>query len=178
MISGGGSNMKKLIIGSVIVLAILLLAGFATPVSAGVEPSPFKSEINKLGSIVNNLDSINTRVELVGVVPPNDQKPGTLRGTVNRLEAMAGELERLDIRMGGVIGELPAYPQKMLEVIGAFGEVKASAQGIIGSINEYLRDPGPNDPPHEFVEALGEVRDGAQQIVSTVNEYLYGELIN
>ena len=129
--------MKKLIIGSAIVLAILLMSGLATPVSAGVEPSPFRDDVNKLGSIVNQLDSIGQRVEHAGVVPPNDQKPGTLRGTVNRLDAMVGDLERMDSRLGGLIGEFPNNPQDLPEdVIAALGEVKTEAQ-------EGVRMPGP-----------------------------------
>lgn len=168
--------MKKLIIGSVIVLAILLMSGLAAPVSAGVEPSPFKVDINKLGSIVNHLDSIGHRVEHVGVVPPNDQKPGTLRGAVNRLDAMADDLGRLDGRLGGLIGEFPNNPQDLPEdVIAALGEVKSEAQGIVDSINEYLRDPGPGDPSKVFRLAIIGVLANAQQMVSRVNNYLIGE---
>jgi hypothetical protein len=170
--------MKKLIIGSVIVLTILLLSGLATPVSAGVEPSPFRDEVNKLGSIVNQLDSIGQRVEHAGVVPPNDQKPGTLRGTLNRLDAMGGDLERMDSRLGGLIGEFPNNPQDLPEdVIAALGEVKSEAQGIVDSINEYLRDPTNGDPPKVLTIALVGVLANAQQMVGRVNNYLIGEII-
>ena len=170
--------MKKLIIGSVIVLAILLLSGIASPVSAGVEPSPFKDEINKLGSIVNNLDSINRRVEHKGVVPPNDQKPGTLIGTVNSLGAMENDLERIDGRLGGLIDTLPHNPQDLPEdVLAALGEVKAGAQCIVDSINDILRDPS-GDPDGLFEEALIGVRSSALAIIGTVDDYLIGEYIS
>ena len=169
--------MKKLIIGSVIVLAILLLSGLATPVSAGVEPSPFRDDTNKLGSIVNNLGSVDRRVGFVLTHPPDPCKSG-MKGDLNRLDAMAGDLERLDNRLGGLIGEFPNNPQDLPEdVIAALSEVKSEAEGIVDRINDYLRDHGDGDPGNEFKEALVGVRTNAQQMVSRVNNYLIGEYI-
>ena len=169
--------MKKLIIGSVLIIAVLMLSGLATPVSAGVEPSPFR-DINVLNSMVNELGSVERRTGFILAHPPDPVKPGLI-GDLNRLDAMGDDLERLDNRLGGLIGTHPINSQDLPEdVIAAYGDVKAGAQGIVDDINAYLRDPTGGNPSNDFDEALIGLRSSAQQIITTINTYLIGQILS
>jgi hypothetical protein len=171
----GGSNMKRILIGPVMILVILLFSVLAGPVMAGVEPSPFHDDYNKLGSIINNLESVERRLGFILTHPPDPAKPG-LNGEINRLEAMAGELEGLDNRLGGLIGSYPINPEDLPDdLYDAYGEVIESSQGIVDRINLFLRDPT-GDPPVEFGEALVGFRTIVQQIIFNVNEFINGKI--
>jgi hypothetical protein len=87
--------MKGLRAIAIFAIGIFLLAGFAGTVSAGVEPSPFRSDAGKLEAIINNLESIEKRLEHTLVVPPDDIRPGT----ANKLAAMNSELGVVEKRL-------------------------------------------------------------------------------
>jgi len=64
----------------------LLILGIAGACLAGVEPSPFEPEINKLHSIELNVAAINKRLAKV------DESKTLPEGTINYLNAMANQL--------------------------------------------------------------------------------------
>jgi hypothetical protein len=84
-------------------------------VSAGVEPSPFKSTLGELGSIDNNLAGIHRNLHRVLADPPlDDQVPGW-RGSSYRLEALGEHLDLLDSRLEASLGASRESP-RLLEL--------------------------------------------------------------
>ena len=88
-------SIKTLVLTS---LAFLIVGGIMQMAIAGVEPSPFRPEINQLGAVVNSLNSIHDQINRVlGKPPPDDSIPGPdINGVVNRLAAMDNKLYLLD----------------------------------------------------------------------------------
>ena len=79
----------------------LLLLGMSGIVSAGVEPSPFEPEINKLHSIELQVAAINKRLAKV------DEYQVIPEGTTNYLTAMANQMQGVQARLDEVLLMLP-----------------------------------------------------------------------
>jgi len=80
----------------------LLLLGIAGACFAGIEPSPWEPEINKLHSIELNIAAINKRLAKV-------EEAATLpEGTTNYLNAMANQMQGLQTRLEEVLLVLPS----------------------------------------------------------------------
>ena len=93
--------MKKRILLSVLAAGIFVL-GIEGVCLAGVEPSPFQPEINKLHSIELNIAAINKRLAKV-------EEAATLpEGTTNYLNAMANQMQGLQTRLEEVLLVLPS----------------------------------------------------------------------
>lgn len=93
--------MKKKLFASVLVATILVL-GVVGVCPAGVEPSPFEPEINKLHSIELQAAAINKRLAKV-----NDS--ATLpEGLANYLSAMTNQTQLLKAKLDEVLLVLPA----------------------------------------------------------------------
>ena len=89
---------------SVFVVAILLafvLVGFMGKASAGIEPSPFEPELNKLHSIELNVAAINKRLEKL------DTAEALPQGVGNYLQALTNQMDGLKVRLQEVMGVLP-----------------------------------------------------------------------
>ncbi len=95
--------MKKSFVLYWVVLAVsVLFFSNAHVVSAGVEPSPFQPELNKLHSIELNVAAINKRLA-------NIRDAETLPdGAQNYLEAMANQMDVLNSRLAEVLNVLPS----------------------------------------------------------------------
>ena len=72
---------------------LLLLGAFSSIVYAGFDPSPFQPEINELNAVVNELNSIEDRLQNTLALPANDV------GLINQLETMTNELTLLTGRV-------------------------------------------------------------------------------
>lgn len=83
------------------IVAGLLLWGVAGTVFAGVEPSPFQPEINKLHSIELNVAAINKRVAKLTEFKTLPE------GATNYLSAMANQMQGLKARLEEVLLVLP-----------------------------------------------------------------------
>lgn len=92
--------MDKRILLSMIVGALLVFS-VAGACFAGVEPSPFEPEINKLHSIELQLAAINKRVSKLNEL---DTLP---EGSTNYLSAMANQTQGLKVRLEEVLLMLP-----------------------------------------------------------------------
>jgi len=150
-----------------VLVGLLALGGLAT---AGVEPSPFKGALGKLGAVLNGLDSVDRRLEAVLGHPPDPCHP---EGTVGRLNAMANELGVLNGRVEAVTGALPAPAEVPLAVIEALLAVREAAAGVADQAGE-----GMGELPDSCRDALAAVEAAAQRIIGTVNAYLRGGLPN
>jgi len=95
--------MKKKLVS--LLVAALLLCGLTGTVFAGIEPSPFQPEINKLNSI--QLSMVFIQNSLGNVVVSKSLPFGT-RGV---LLGIKYNLTSLDKQLAGVLAELPPYSQ-------------------------------------------------------------------
>jgi hypothetical protein len=96
--------MEKRILLSVLVAGMLVL-GIVEVCFAGVEPSPWEPEINKLHSIELNIAAIQKRLVKL-------DEPETLPdGAINYLNAMGNQLGVLDTRLTDTLYLLPPYNQ-------------------------------------------------------------------
>jgi hypothetical protein len=96
-------NLKKSFALYGVVLAVcVLFFGSAHVVSAGVEPSPFQPELNKLHSIELNVAAINKRL---ANLRDSEILPDGAQGY---LEAMANQMDVLDSRLAEVLQVLPS----------------------------------------------------------------------
>lgn len=158
-------GMKSLALAALMSLMVVVVSMRA--VTAGVEPTPFLPEINQLGAVVNSLDSIHNRIEMVLALPPDDQTPGPDgTGVVNRLGAIDNKLALLNnivYTIGAKVLAAPADEQK-LAVAEAMVFVADAAEGIAGSIdNAILAD----DLYFDCMTALEMVRETALDLRDT-----------
>ena len=167
--------MKKKTLLSVLLVSVFLLSGITVVAFAGLDPGPFKPEINKLGAIENSLNSIHERVKKVLGYPPDPYNPGpNVKGAVGRLYAMENQLELMNDFTLSVIEEvldIPPDPVIPVEVRPALEAVRDSAQGIADEIKAFLNIP-PDPYIPEFSTALEAVQNSAQVIADNVNDYL------
>lgn len=154
-------------------VAVLILAGTGV---AGVEPSPFKPEINKLNAIENGLHSVGERVNLVLASPPgqNVQSPA-VQGVVGRLSAMGNQLSLLDGMINSVMDEvLQTSPDGSVpkDLIPALDGVKTASQTVADSVGVFL---GSNPSiPIVFSDALASVKGLSQTVADDAVRYLSG----
>jgi len=117
--------MKKRIFLSVIVAGMLVL-GIVGVCRAGVEPTPWEPEINKLHSIELNIAAIEKRLVKL------DELEALPQGTVNYLDAMINKLGVLDTRLADTLSLLPAFSN--LDT-GTQGEVFLSLDAIRADVS-------------------------------------------
>jgi hypothetical protein len=157
--------MKKRLMSLLVVAAFI--AVFASPVWAGVEPSPFQPEINKLGAVSLVLEAVYLRLDDTLQPPPDDDMPAT-DGTIGKLEAMVTQLDVLNNRVGDVIDRTPPpddnHPPEP-GIVAALTEIVEGAQDVI----RLAEGPPPDDI---IVGALADVQDAALGIIDTANTYL------
>ena len=99
---------------SLVVVAGLLLWGVTGTVLAGVEPSPFQPEINKLHSIGLNMAFIQMGLDNLVI------SPSLPRGTKSGLLAIRYEMYVLDTQLADVLAELPPYDEEAEDQKGVF----------------------------------------------------------
>ena len=86
---------------SLLVLLALLILALANLAGAGVDPSPFKPQLNKLNSISNELDSINKRLNYL-LVPTGSSPKADAAGVANQLGSMAEQFRELGARINDI----------------------------------------------------------------------------
>jgi len=118
--------MEKKIL-SVLVAGMLVL-GIVGVCLAGIEPSPWEPEINKLHSIELNIAAIEKRLVKL------DELESPPPGTVNYLNAMENKLGVLDTRLADTLDLLPLYSgldmETKDEVFLALDAIRADASGM------------------------------------------------
>jgi len=120
-------------------LVALVVMMFLVPsaVVAGVGPSPFEPELNKLHSIELNLAAIKKRMEsrsAMEILPA---------GTENYMLATANQLSGLDSRLGDVLAALPPASldsQTRQEVVLALQGMRADLGGVAGATESGVID--------------------------------------
>ena len=138
---------------------LLIFMTFTFAAHAGIEPSPFKPEINKLGAVTNNLTSIHDRIIKVLSCPPGKRsRCSKINGAVNRLSAVEKQLIRKGVRITSVFENILSTPSDDIhpDTLLVLSEIRDAAQGISDSIDAYFATPPDNTTPVEFIDMLGQ----------------------
>lgn len=88
--------MKTKAMISIAVVSVFLLSGLAL---AGVDPNPFRSEINQLGAVANILNSALNRVEKVMGVDPEPFYGGVVTALEGARDAAQSIVVSIDSRL-------------------------------------------------------------------------------
>ncbi len=161
----GENIMKKKFV--LTMLGLLILSFFTIPAFAGVEPTPWHAQVNRLNAVMNGLDSINRRLE--DVLPPPD--PFKLRmpapeGVMGRLEAMADQLNLLDDKITAAMSGVPLKPEPvaiktvLMDINRSAMETARMARIGIGDTNEGVSN------------AFAKVQTAAEMITATVKDWM------
>ena len=143
--------MKKRILLSVVVAGLFTFS-MTGAVFAGIEPSPWEPEINKLHSIELNIAAIQKRL-----VKLNEFE--TLpEGTVNYLNAMINKLGVLDTRLADTLYLLPSSSQldteTKEEVLFALDAISTDASSISSIIDIFERMGVEPTPWREILSSI------------------------
>lgn len=179
------SNIKGFVaVVSPLVFSGLLLMAIPATAIAGIEPSPFKPEINQLGAAVNILNSADNRILKVMATPPDDTEPGPgLEGAVNRLAAINNQLYSVEDMINSLVTEVMGTEPSpfRVDVIPALQEVVAAGTRITTNIEQIMGvEPCPfltgavieGTEPSPFIDALVGVQCAAQSIVDTTANHI------
>ena len=145
--------------------------------AAGIEPSPFKPEINQLEATQNRLLSASDRIVKVLSCPPDDNMPcPDLNGAVNRLTAIDKKLVLVEGIVRSVVEEVLATPPDdntpfRVDLIPPLVGVQAAASKIVTDIEAVLATP-PDDIHPDFIAALQGVQGSAQMIVTNTQTFI------
>jgi hypothetical protein len=143
---------------AIIGITLLLLVGIAAPASAGLEPTPFRPEINKLNAVINELSQISGR--LVDIEEKMGVEPTPFIPVVNELNAMSIQLNVVAIQVDAVLDVVPSGDPDVEEALAL---VAGEAQGVVSNaeaLDEVL--------PLECAEALDNVISGGESIITLI----------
>ncbi len=116
---------------AILAVFVLILTCTAGMVSAGVEPSPFRSDAGKLQTVVNNFKSMEKRLDDTLAMSPDPYNPST----VNKLEAMNNELETISKRVDHMLSNSRVDPGQIQgEYIGAH----EAGHSFLSHLDEYV----------------------------------------
>lgn len=142
------------------VFAAMALALTVPSAHAGIEPSPWMPEINKLHSIELNLGAIHKRMENLSNAP-------TLpAGALNYVEATANQTGVLNLRLWDVLAALPAYGNlggDQEEIRLALDGIRTDAGGVIDLLDLIARRMGVEPAPW---------KTSLQAMIIQINNYI------
>jgi len=167
-----------------VVLLATVVLGLSVTTHAGVEPSPFHMEINKLESIDNNFRSIARQLDRILADPPDALPPhGDLNGALGKLSAMTHKLELLEERAVEVMDvtaalhmETPEEP--LTPLIRAAEGVQIEARMMDDAIGTYVEMTPPAQIPPEFLDALAAIERRVESIPLKLDLEYYSVRIN
>ena len=149
-----------------VVAAGMLLLGIVGVCPAGVEPTPWEPEINKLHSIELNIAAINRRLAKLNEV---DTLP---EGATEYLNAMANQMQGLKARLEEVlfVVPLPSFDAPFIgqdEVVFALDSIRSdSSEGYV-IIENIVSRMGVGPSP--FLPLFNDV---SRKIIIGINDYL------
>lgn len=138
---------KKLIFAMVLILA--MVPGSSERAAAGVDPTPFRSEINKLHSIERTVVAVNKRLAIL------DELTVLPEGMENHLRATARQMDVVSARMAETLAALPApsltSPYRgQNEVVLSLDGIKLDVGGIDDIINRIAARMGVDPQPFKI----------------------------
>ena len=148
---------------SICALSILLFLAVSPRIAfAGTEPSPFQPQINQLQEVVNELNSVENRLQTTLESPADDN------GLIDQLESMTDKLTLINGKVQEVQQQL-AMPPDPVDVSDAFRSVRDNTQEIVYIANEFLEQP-PDPCTPEFIGALETLNGEAVSLINLVFE--------
>jgi hypothetical protein len=157
--------MGKMVFLSVVVAGMLLL-GIVGVCLAGVEPSPFEPEINKLHSIELNIAAINKRLAKLNEF---DTLP---EGATEYLNAMANQMQGLKARLEEVllVVPLPSFDAPFIgqnEAVFALDSIRIDSKEAFDIIENIVSRMGVGPSP--FLPLSNDV---SRRIIIAINDHL------
>lgn len=156
--------MEKRILLSVVIVGMLVL-GIVGACLAGVEPSPFISEINKLHSIELQVAAINKRMAKLNEF---ETLPG---GATEYLNAMANQMHGLKAKLDEVLLVLPSLSDVPYigrdEVVFALDSIRIDSKGTFDIVEDIVSRMGIEPSP--FLPLFNEV---SRDIIIGINDHL------
>jgi len=158
--------MRKLVI---LVLSLLLMTVFATPVSAANPgppqlPGPYA---NYLNAVAKDISHVGTKLDALFLAHPPDPGAPLPKAFINRLGAITNQLDELH---GRLVRNNPG-PITDPAVIAALVAIRSGAEGILASVDGA---PIPEPAPPEINDALLDVIIGAEAIILQCDTLLGG----
>jgi hypothetical protein len=155
---------KKIVLSAV--LAGFMVLGFAGIVLAGIEPSPWEPEINKLHSIELQGAAINKRLAKL------DEFETLPEGAANYLDAMANQVQGLKTKLEEVLLVLPSPSpispyEGQDEVIFALDSIRVDSKGSFGIVERIVSRMGVEPSPF-----LPLFRDISIRIIDGINIHI------
>jgi len=160
---------------AMIAFLMLICISFTSAATAGIEPSPFRPEINKLNAVSHQLASIHDRIIKVLSCPPGKRsRCSKINGAVNRLSAVEKQLIRKGVRITSVFENILSTPSDDIhpDTLLVLSEIRDAAHGISDSIDAYFATPPDNTTPVEFIDMLGAIQSAAQDIAKICTYYI------
>ena len=157
--------MENRVLLPVLVAGVLVL-GIVEVCLAGIEPSPFEPEINKLHSIELQVAAINKRVAKL------EDSQTLPEGATNYLNAMANKMQDLKTRLEEVLPVLPdpipggAYIGQD-EVIFALDSIRVDSRETLGIVERIVSRMGVGPSPF-----LPLFRDVSIRIIEGINLHI------
>jgi hypothetical protein len=158
-------NIKMLI---ALMIGILLFSLIVVPASAGVEPSPFKNQLNKLRNVENKLESYQSRlIRVTNNLPIGSETVKS--GDIGKFWHMARDINKQKDQTEKLILEIAAqqYPLPT-EVQLALTNIKADANELNSIISPYLESSLHED----LIIAMTQVSNSALAMVNMIDSYL------
>jgi len=166
-----GDAIMKAHLMTTVMIGLLLLSFFPIPTFAGVEPSPWHDQVNRLNSVMNDLDSINRRLAdaLVSSYPSKLKMPSP-EGVMGRLEVMANQLLVLNNRIMIALSGVPMKPEP--------AEIKIPLMDINRDAMETVKIArmGMRYQDQEVSNAFTKVQTAAENIIVTVKEWIMNQV--
>jgi|MudIll2142460700_1097286.scaffolds.fasta_scaffold217997_1 hypothetical protein len=153
-------NLLSIIVGALLVFSV------AGACFAGVEPSPFEPEINKLHSIELQLAAINKRVAKLNELETLPE------GSTNYLTAMANQTQGLKVRLAEVLLMLPLLTPGGTyigqdEVVFSLDSIRIDSKATYSLIERIVSRMGVEPSPF-----LPLFNDASVKIIVGTNDYL------
>jgi hypothetical protein len=149
-----------------VVVAGLLILGIAGACPAGIEPSPFEPEINKLHSIEQSVAAINKRLTKLNEFETLPE------GVTEYLNAMANQMQGLKGRLEEVllVVPLPSYDAPYIgqdEVVFVLDSIRIDSKEAFDIVEDIVSRMGVEPSP--FLPLFNDV---SRRIIIGINDHL------
>jgi hypothetical protein len=165
--------MKKLLMTTILVLGLLLLSATAVPVSAGVEPSPFrdKTVLNRIRGAQNQLGPVISMLDQISEIERSPSHKGFFISVANKVEALKsiayGTLRTLEDARAMFTGrDEPSYE---------YAEELTELEGLAELAEDKVLGLSWENVPIEVLISLRDLGILIDEILTVINEFL-GEI--
>jgi hypothetical protein len=173
--------MKKKSLISIVIVSVFLITSITL---AGVEPSPFQPQLNRLDYIQQRLNSIDGNIRAVLGIPPNDIRPiNVVR--INLMSYRLGFLNwfmvsTMDSIIDAVLSLPPDDQMPVMDALNAIENVMSNDSpegGITEVVQSYMNEYFPSGEPIQpglriFYNTLIQFSGNADMITGNTTDYI------